>query len=82
MTASQVNVVVYADPDGVTYGTAIATVDLNTETTNLHTVRFTSNPTDDKAKGHTQSLKITTSTSIEVPGIEEIHLLYASNPIA
>jgi hypothetical protein len=83
VAAAQVNMVVYADPDGVTYGTAIDTVDINvaTNTPNLHTVKFTSNPSDDKAKGYTQSIKITTSTSIFVPGIEEIHLLYMPNPI-
>jgi hypothetical protein len=81
ITAAQVDVVVSGDPDGITYGTALSTVDLNTETSNLHEVKFTSNPTDDKAKGYTMSYKFVTSTSILVPGIEEIHLLYMPNPI-
>ena len=80
-TAAQVNVVVSGDPDGVTYGAALATIDLNTETSNLHEVKFTANPDDDKSKGYTMSYKLVTSTSILVPGIEELHLLYMPDPL-
>jgi hypothetical protein len=81
IAGAALNVVVSGDPDGVTYGTALGTVDLNAETSNLHEVKFTSNPTDDKAKGYTMSYKFVTTTSITVPGIEEIHLLYMPNPL-
>lgn len=81
IAGSALNMVFYADPDGVTYGSAISTVDLNANTKPLYEVKFTSNPSDDKSKGNTMSYKITSSTSIEVPGIEEIHLLYVPNPV-
>ena len=80
-TPAQVNVNYFADPDGTTYGSAIEIIDLNAASTSLHTVKFTGNPSNDKSKGNTMSLKITTSTSINVPGIEELHLLYMPNPI-
>lgn len=81
IAGSALNVVYYADPDGVTYGSAISTIDINAATSPLHQVKFTSNPSDDKSKGNTMSYKITTSSSIEVPAIEEIHLLYVPNPL-
>lgn len=81
IAVAQINMAFFADPDGTTYGSAMQTVDLNTNTDSLYEVKFTGNPSDDKSKGNTMSYKITTTNSIEVPGIEELHLLYMPNPV-
>ena len=81
IAAAALNMNYFADPDGTTYGSAIQTIDINAASSNLHEVKFTSNPNDEKAKGNTISYKITSSTSITVPAIEEIHLLYVPNPV-
>lgn len=80
-TQNAVTMSLFGDPDGNTYGSAIGTVALASATKNLHEIKFTSNPTDEKAKGNTLSYKITEAGSVQVPPIEEIHLLYVPNPV-
>lgn len=76
VTASTVTMNFFADPDGVTYGSAITTVDLNTAGTDEHEYKFTGNPTDIKNSGRKISYKFTESSSVLVSDIEQIELHY------
>lgn len=63
-------------PGGSTYGSAVKTIDLFTETSPNHKIRITGNPSDKKNAGQTFSFKITGSGTIAVPEIEALNLLY------
>lgn len=76
ITASTVTQNVYVAPDSGAYGSAVASINLNTEASFEHEVKIPANPSDQKGNGKRISIKMQESGSVLSSGIEEIVLLY------
>jgi len=66
----------FADADGVTYGSAITTIDLNAVTSDENKYTFTGNASDNKNTGRKISFKLTKTSANPMTEIEQLELLY------